>query len=263
MLNAFDFHDARTTMRLTKTLGIAGALLLSALVGGTLIGSALATDEESDTDASTDTAYCDVFRDTLAAELGVSTNDLTAAGKAAANAAVDAAVAAGDLDGDRAATMRERIEAYDGAGCGWFGKGFGAGFGRGFENGFERGLARGIGGAGVLESAAEALGMEPSELRESLGEAESLEAIATDQGASYDELKATVLADVQVALDEAVANGLEQERADAMLEHVTTWLDAGGQLDELGGHLGPGMGRGHGPGGRWGDEDADAEESGT
>ena len=31
-------------MRLTKTLGMAGALILSALVGGTLIGSALAQD---------------------------------------------------------------------------------------------------------------------------------------------------------------------------------------------------------------------------
>ena len=40
-------------MRLTKTLGMAGALILSALVGGTLIGSALAQDETTDTDTTT------------------------------------------------------------------------------------------------------------------------------------------------------------------------------------------------------------------
>ena len=39
-------------MRLTKTLGAAGALLLSAMVGGTLIGAALATDESTDPDTT-------------------------------------------------------------------------------------------------------------------------------------------------------------------------------------------------------------------
>lgn len=260
-------------MRLTKTLGMAGALLISALVGGTLIGSTLAVDEETDPDAGVDIAYCETFRDSLAAELGVTGDELTTAGKAAANATIDAALAAGDIDEARAATLRERVEAYDGDGCG-FGKGFALGFGRGWANGFERGMARGFAGAGVLESAADALTMDVTDLRAALGEAESLEAIASDQGASYDDVKAAILADVQARLDQAVANGLDQDRADTMLEHVTTWLDDGGQLDELGGlrggpgmgrgpgmGLGDGQGRGHGPGGRWGD--SDAEESGT
>ena len=38
-------------MRLTKSLGFAGALILSAIVGGTLIGSALATDADGTTTA--------------------------------------------------------------------------------------------------------------------------------------------------------------------------------------------------------------------
>ena len=65
-------------------LGFAGALVLSAIVGGTLIGSALAQDGETDAD----TANCDTFMDTfMAAELGVSRDEVVDAGKAAANAA--------------------------------------------------------------------------------------------------------------------------------------------------------------------------------
>jgi hypothetical protein len=253
-------------MRITKTLGFAGALLISALVGGTLIGSALATDEKTDTDSGSgaSTPYCDVFRETLAAELGVTTDELTSAGKAAAIAAIDAAVAAGDLDDERAASMKERIEAAEGDACGWFGKGFALGFGRGAEHGLEHGMARGFMSASLLGSAADALGLDASALREAIVEAESLEAIATEQGVAYDDVKAAILADVQAGLDEAVANGLDQERADTAVQRVTAWLDEGGQLEEVGV---PGFGpaRGHRPGGgHWGtDDDADAEESGA
>ena len=105
-------------MRLTKTLGAAGALIISALVGGTLIGSALATDDSTDTDTTVAAGeYCDVFMDSLASELGVTRDALVAAGKAAANAAVDAAVAAGDITEERATAIRERIDASDGSGC--------------------------------------------------------------------------------------------------------------------------------------------------
>ena len=116
-------------MRLTKSLGLAGALILSAIVGGTLIGSALATDEGGTTTGET-SEYCDVFMDTLASELGTDRDGLVAAGRTAALAAVDAAVAAGDLTEEQAAAARERIEAYDGTGCGFFGHGIG----------FERGV---------------------------------------------------------------------------------------------------------------------------
>ena len=62
-------------------------------------------------------------------------------------------------------------------------------------------------------------------------DAGSLEAVATARGVSYDEVKAAVLAAVQADLDTAVAEGnIEQERADEVLERVTTWLDDGGEL---------------------------------
>ena len=238
-------------MRLTKTLGMAGALLLSALVGGTLIGSALAQDETTDTDTATDVgAYCDTFMDAFAAQLGSTRDEVIAAGKAAANAALDAAVAAGDVTEERAADIRERIDAYDGEGCA---------FGGAFKLGFGHGVARGFLGGDVFEAAADALGIESSALIEQLGEATSLEALAGEQGVGYDDVKASILAAVQADLDAAVAEGMDQERADEVIARLTTWLDEGGQLDGLRDRFGRGPGH-------WGDRGADeidAEESGA
>lgn len=246
-------------MRLTKTLGFAGALIVAALVGGTLINTTFAVDEASEAADAAGAAYCDVFRDALSSELGVTADELTAAGKSAANAALDAAVAAGDLDEDRAATIRERIEAYDGDGCGLFGRA--GAFARGFGAGMERGVARGFLGGDVFEAAADALGMTSADLIDQARDAGSLEALAEAQGVAYETVSAAVLAAVQADLDAAVDEGMDQDRADAVIERLSSWLDEGGQIGELGrfrpgGHHGPR----HGGFGPWGDSD-DAEES--
>ncbi len=245
-------------MRLTKALGFAGALIISALVGGTLIGSALATETDSATEEAGE--YCDVFMDTLASELGIDRDGLTAAGKAAAIAAIDASVAAGDVTEERAATIRERIESFDGTGCGLFGHGLR------FARGFGHGVASGLLGGDVFEAAAEALGIESSELIGQLRDAGSLQALAEELGADYDEITASVLAAVEADLDAAVGEGLSQERADAALERISTWLDEGGEIGGLrpgrGGHWG-GAGGGFGPWGDGDDEDGEAEESGA
>lgn len=244
-------------MRLTKTLGYAGALIAAALVGGTLINTTLATDHETettDTD-STHAAYCAVFREAFAAELGVTTGEVTAAGQAAANAAIDAAVAAGDLHEDRAARLRERVEAHDGEGCGWFGKA--RAFGRGFGLGLERGIARGFLGGTVFEAAADALGTTSDELIGDLREAGSIEAVAEAEGADYEAVQAAILADIQADLDAAVAEGMSQERADAIIERLSSWLEEGGEL----GKLGPGRGHHHGPGFRMGPGSDDATDA--
>ena len=235
-------------MRLTKSLGFAGALILAAIVGGTLIGSALATDTDGITDVDT-SEYCDAFLDTLATELGTDRDGLVAAGKTAALAAVDAAVEAGDLTDEQADAARDRIEAYDGSGCGFLGHGIG--LGRGFAHGFARGFL----GGDVFEAAAEALGIESSELIEQLGEAGSLQALAEELGVSYDTVRASILEAVEADLDAAVAEGLPQERADAALERITAWLDEGGEVGGFRGH------HRFGPGG--GGPDDDEEESGA
>ncbi|HYI67161.1 MAG TPA: hypothetical protein VEW95_09575 [Candidatus Limnocylindrales bacterium] len=242
-------------MRLTKTLGAAGALILSALVGGTLIGSALATDESTDTDTTAAaTEYCDVFMDALASELGATRDALVSAGKAAATAAVDAALEAGDITEERATAIRERIDAADGSGCAWFG--------HGFVRGFEHGVGRGFLGGDVFEAAAAALGIESAELIDRVDAAGSLEALATEEGVAYDEVKASVLAAVEADLDAAVAEGLDQARADEVIERLTTWLDEGGELAGGPGHIGPGRGE-FGPWRQGERNDTDAEESGA
>ena len=207
-------------MQLIKALGFAGALVLAAIVGGTVIGSALATEETDATRATSE--YCDVFMESMASELGVTREALVAAGQLAAGSALDAAVAAGDVSEERATEIRERIADADGEGCRWFGHGFGRGHGPGMARGFLRG--------DVFEAAADALGIESSDLIDELRDAESLEALAEEHGVPYDEVKASVLA--------AVEEGMNQERADLMIERLTTWLDGGGQLD--GGRFGPG-----------------------
>ena len=226
-------------MRLTKVLGAAGALILTALVGGTLIGSALAADETDPTTAEGG-AYCEAFMDAFASELGVTRDALVDAGKAAANAAIDAAVAAGDLSEERAAALRERIDAAEGNGCGLFRAGWVHGFGHGLERGFF--------GGDVFGAAADALGIETSELIGQLRDAGSLEALAEQLGISYDEVNAAVLEAIRADLDAAVDEGLSQERADAAIEHLTEWLDNGGEIGGLRPHRGA-----PGAWGPWGD----------
>jgi hypothetical protein len=214
-------------MRLTKILGATGALILSALVGGTLIGSALAADE---TDATGDAgAYCDTFMDTVAAELGVTRDALVDAGRAGANAAIDAALAAGDLSNERATALRDRVDAADGEHCGLLAP---------FRAGFAHGVTRGLLGGDVFAAAADALGMESSDLIGQLRDAGSLQALAEELGVSYDDVKASVLDSLSADLDAAVDEGLSQQRADAAIEHVTEWLDNGGEPGALRPHHG-------------------------
>jgi len=59
-------------MRTAKLLGAGGALIVAALVGGTLIGSALAQSSPNPAPSTAKgAAYCQTFLDTFAAKLGV------------------------------------------------------------------------------------------------------------------------------------------------------------------------------------------------
>jgi hypothetical protein len=237
---------------MAKLLGGAGLLVATALIGGTLISGALAAPDADPSSTAVDGhgpfgfggQYCDVFMDTFASELGVSRDDLLPASKAAAVAAVDAAAEAGDLDEDSAANLRERIEGLDETGC-EMGMGLGLGFGRGLA----MGAAHGFMHADVLDSAANALGLEPDELIDRFSDGSSLQEIAEAEGVDYDDVKSAVVAAVQSDLDAAMADGLDQERADSTLERLQAWLDDGG-AQGFGRIGGMGFGRGH-AGGPW------------
>lgn len=212
-------------MRFTKTLGMAGALVAAALVGGTLISAAFATDHPTTTDPATDAergVYCDTFLDAFASELGATRDDVTAAGKSAALATIDAAVAAGDMTAERADRLRERISNADGDGCGLF---------RGaWLRGFSHGWVRGVLSGDVIEAAADALDLSSADLFTQLRDSGSLQAVAEAQGADYDALKTTVIAAVQADLD---ATNMSDEHKAKVIEHVTTWLDNGGPAGGL------------------------------
>jgi hypothetical protein len=232
-------------MRTAKLIGAAGLLVATSIIGGTLIGGVLAAPRSgSSADLAGDPAggllvggepgeYCDVYLDTFASELDVSRDELLPARKAAAIAAIDAAVAGGDLDEDRAAQLKERIDGIDDPGCGFIGA-----LGKAFVHGFGHGFVS----ADVLDAAASALGLDSAELMSQLADGNSLEEIAGAQDVAYETVKSATITALQADLDAAVAEGLDQERADSVLQRVQTWLDEGGEpgFGRFGGRLGHG-----------------------
>ncbi|HET6746383.1 MAG TPA: hypothetical protein VFH90_11130 [Candidatus Limnocylindria bacterium] len=223
-------------MRMAKLITGAGLLVVASVIGGTLIGGVLAAPGgASSNDAVTDAhggpwlggangEYCDEYLDTLASELGVERDSFLPASKAAAIAAIEAAVEGNDLDEDRADQLIERIEAVEEADCGFIGA-----LGKSFMRGFGLGFGHGFVSADLLEAAASALGMGSAELLSQMADDNGLEEIAAAQGVDYERVKAAITDALQEDLDAAVAEGLDQERADEIVLRVQTWLDEGGE----------------------------------
>jgi hypothetical protein len=220
---------------MARLIAGAGLLVVASVVGGTLIGGALAA---ANGDATTRDAldahgpwlaggagqYCDVYLDTLASELGVSRDEFLPASKAAATAAIEAAVEAGDLDEERAEQLMERMEGIEQAGCGFIGA-----LGTAFVHGFGHGYRHGFISADVLDAAASALAMRSAELLSEMADGKGLEAIAEGQGVDYDLVKTAIIDALQEDLDAAVAEGLDKQHADTVIERVEAWLDEGGE----------------------------------
>ena len=225
-------------MKNLKTLGIAGGLIAAALVGGTLISAALAAPSSPNSTTGADladkAAYCDTWQKKFADELGVSVDDLLPAAKAASIAAIDAALAAGDLTEERATALKDKINAADGSNaCRLFGHPF-AGVGHGPKAHF---------GGPLLSVAADALGMDAGALMQALRNGDSLKDVATAQSKDYATVTAAIHDAAKTKLDTAVANGLDQARADEILSKLDAAL-ATGDFPLLGpGHGGfPGSG---------------------
>lgn len=209
-------------MRTAKLLGAAGALIAAALVGGTLIGSALAQSSPgaSPATAAKDAAYCQTFLDTFASKLGVSKGALLPAAKAAAVAAVDAAVKAGDLSADVAAAAKTRINAATGDGCALLGARFG--------HLGEKAAGRHVFTRDLVSAAAGALKLTPDALTTQLRAGKSLKDVATAQKVDYAAVSKAVADAAKADLDKAVAAGsLTRARADEMLSRLNAALASG------------------------------------
>jgi hypothetical protein len=207
-------------MRTAKLLGAAGALIAAALVGGTLIGSALAQSSPSPTTGTAKkAAYCQTFLDTFASKLGVPSDALLPAARAAATAAVDAAVKAGDLTADVGAAMKTRIAAADGDGCALLGARFGH---------FARKVGRHVLGGDLLDAAAGTLKLSTEALTTELRSGKSLKEVAAAHSVDYATVSKAVLDAAKADFDKAVAAGnLTQDRADQMLSRLSDALSNG------------------------------------
>jgi hypothetical protein len=223
-----------------KTVGLAGALVAAALIGGTLMSAVFAADPSPATttpDSSAepgkvrDSKYSDAFLDKLASELGVERSALGPATLAASTAAIDAAVAAGDLTADQAAALKARLAALEDPAVLLARPGFGHGP-RG-HGGPGRGIGFGLGLADATDAAATALKLDKAALIEAVRGGKSLKEIAADQNVDYATVSNAILEVVKTHLaDEVADQDLTQARADDILAKVTAWLAAGGDRPE-------------------------------
>ena len=213
-------------MKTLKSLGLAGGLVAAALVGGTLISVVSANPapganatQPLAADPAADPAYCTLWRETFAAELGVDIDALTPAAKAATSATIDAAVANGDLPADVAERMKTALETAAGDGCRLLGAGFHA-------------WGRHAVAADWLHDwvgvAADTLNLTPAELTADLRSGSTLTEIAEQQGVSYDEVSQAIIDSASADLSALVDAGtITQDRADALLEQLTSKLESG------------------------------------
>jgi hypothetical protein len=231
-------------MNRVKMMGAAGALVVSSLVGGTMVSAALAAPATTTTSSATTAnlgvsdAYLQTYLDTLASELGVDRAELGPAALAAANAAIDAAASAGDISADRASELKDELAALDDPASILVGHGvLGGGPGHG---------GHGIVEGDAVDAAATALGIDASDLVGQLRGGSSLMEIAVARGVGYPSVVSAVTDAVASDLATAVADGrITQDRSDQIASGLATWLDAGGQPDEGAFLFRHGMG--HGP----------------
>ncbi len=212
-----------------RLLGFSGALVLAAVVGGTVISAVSAAPDgraaapggplaATAPPASVETA-CATFRAALAKALGVSEDALAAATQQALGATVDQAVSDGKLTAAAAARLKTRMAASPPDGC----------------QRLAARLDKARGALGVVRdavtAAADALGMPPADLRAKLRSGASLASIATDKGVDLSTVTGAVLTAVKGDLDAAVAAGtIPQARADRIIARLTARLDAGSIL---------------------------------
>jgi hypothetical protein len=228
------------TMPTLRTAGLAGLLIATALVGGTIIGSVAAATAPSTRRPATTAAagssaapaagaqvgeYCAAFRKAFAADLGVDESALAPAARKAAISTIDAAVAAGEIRQAVADRLKARIEAATGDGCTVLAGRIG-----------RIAAAAGAGGARVglgiakdgLAAAATVLGVTPAELGADLRAGQTLKDVAGTKGIPYGTVTAAVVAAVTADLGAALAAGtIKQARADRVLERLRQSLADG------------------------------------
>lgn len=230
-------NDTMSTLRIA---GFGTALIVAAVIGGTIIGSVAANTMPPVSGAATPDAagvdvlaaataepvgavaaetagkYCESFLDAYAAALGVERSALAPAGTKAAEATIAAALAAGDITAAQADRLAARLKDAQVGGCPKFADRIG-----------QARPAAGVVRDGVV-AAAKSLGMTTAELRAELRSGKDLKQIAAAKGVPYATVTAAALAPVKAKLDAAVAAGtIKQARADRILARLEVNLADG------------------------------------
>jgi hypothetical protein len=152
------------------------------------------------------------FTDAVAAKLGVPPEQLREAIRSVLAERIDARVAGGKLDPDFAARLKDWFQRTDRPGFGLAKPGWG----------YKLHWAKGW----WLRLAADALGIEPGDLRAELKSGKPLPEILKGHGLTADSVKKTIVDAAKAKLDRAVAEDrLSADRAKQLLDRLTTWVD--------------------------------------
>ena len=159
------------------------------------------------------------FLNHLVQNLGITLDQLKQAVKNAELQTIDDLVSDGTLTADQGAKIKDKINSSDGPGLGRFLRG--ARERRGDKH--ERyGRLR----AGIVKSAATAIGIGPGDLKQELKSGKSIAEVAAEHNVSLDAVKSQITSDAKGELDKLVHEGkISQERADKLLQKLTSKLD--------------------------------------
>jgi polyhydroxyalkanoate synthesis regulator phasin len=216
-----DVEERRTDMNMrVKVLTVATGLALVA--AGVLGASGVASAQEPTPAAGTGQATRQQARDNflgrVAEKLSISVDQLKQAFKDAALDTVDQALADGKINDQQAQKLKDRINNGNGVGIGLFL--------RQHRQEARRAAMLARVRHGLVQSAADAIGITPADLRTELQGGKSVADVAGEHNVSLDDVKAQITADAKSKLDQLVADGkIKQERADAALQKLTDNLD--------------------------------------
>jgi hypothetical protein len=199
-------------MKVKTTMLAAGAALV--MLGGSLLALAsyAGAQEPQATPPVERGEGRAAFLERVAARLGVNVAQLQQAIEETRLELIEEALGDGRIDEGQAAKARERVASGDGPGR--------------LQEPRGRHERRAKVRAGIIEHAAEAIGISADELKQSLKAGNSIADEAEKHGVALEAVKSSVIDAAKAKLDSAVANGrIDQSRADEMLAKLEARLD--------------------------------------
>ena len=193
-------------------LGAGAVLAAAGAFGAISMTSAQTPSQTPGATATKRQQVRDDFVNHLATNLNVTADQLTSATKSAELQTVDDLLADGTLTAGQGAKLKERINSSQGLVLGRF---LGARAKQQMER-LER-IRRGI-----VESSAQAIGIDAATLRDALKGGSSIADVAAQHSVSLDTVKAQISGDAKTKLDAAVQKGtITQAREDALLQTLS------------------------------------------